>query len=61
MRATYKKSKVSRTAAIKAFCQECCGYNRETIRECTAIACPLYAFRPYQSDDESDESVPDET
>jgi hypothetical protein len=58
MRATYRKSTTSRSAAIKAFCQECAGYDRATIRECKAEACPLLAFRPYQTGDADD--APDE-
>jgi len=34
--------------AVKAFCQECCGYDRRAITECTAYACPLWHLRPYQ-------------
>jgi len=57
MRSAYKKSSTSRTAAVKAMCQECTGYDRITIRECSAPACPLFVFRPYQKDDESDDVV----
>lgn len=34
--------------AIKAFCNEYMGYERRAVTECTAYACPLYAYRPYQ-------------
>lgn len=34
--------------AIKAFCGECVGYERLAVTECTAYACPLHAYRPYQ-------------
>jgi len=61
MRSTYRKSATSRSAAIKAFCQECTVYTREHIRECTAVACPLYAFRPYQTDGETDDAVAEES
>ena len=40
--------KCSPRAAIKAFCHECLGYDRAGIAECTAYACPLWHFRPYQ-------------
>jgi len=36
----------SRAAAVKAFCYECCGWQREEVAACTALACPLYAYRP---------------
>lgn len=35
-------------AAIKAQCAECNGFDRASIRDCTAYACPLWMFRPYQ-------------
>ena len=40
----------SRSVNIKAFCQMCVGYDetRNSIRNCTDIACPLYQVRPYQ-------------
>ena len=34
--------------AIKAFCLECVGYDRSAITNCTAPACPLWLYRPYQ-------------
>jgi hypothetical protein len=40
--------KASPRQAIKAFCQECCGYDRAAIIECMGYACPLWHFRPYQ-------------
>ena len=45
----------SRTAAIKAFCLTCVGFCREDIKGCTAPACPLFPYRPYQSDIEGDD------
>jgi len=33
-------------AAIDAFCQECVGYQRREITECTDLGCPLYGQRP---------------
>jgi hypothetical protein len=47
--------------AIKSFCQECVGYDRSAVTECTAYACPLWNFRPYQKPkkirrEESDEA-----
>lgn len=35
-------------AAIKASCLECIGWQREEVARCTASACPLYAYRPFQ-------------
>lgn len=46
----------SRSAAIKAFCLDCVGFSRADITSCTAKACPLYSYRPYQhgEDDEAE-------
>ena len=43
--------KKSRTKAVNSFCRQCFGWENvaENIRECTAITCPLYAYRPYQN------------
>lgn len=41
--------KCSPRAAIKAFCGECQGFDRSAITNCTAYACPLWMFRPYQT------------
>ena len=39
--------------AIRAFCLECCGDNRNDVRDCTAPNCALYPFRmgknPYRT------------
>lgn len=40
--------KCSPRSAIKAFCLECVGFDRKAITECTAPACPLWNFRPFQ-------------
>ena len=40
--------KCSPRTAIKAQCAECNGFDRQAISECTAFACPLWSFRPYQ-------------
>jgi hypothetical protein len=49
-RQTYKRAMTGKSlrAATTAFCQECCGYQREEIKLCTAIDCPLYPYRPYE-------------
>jgi len=41
-------SSCSPRRAIKAFCLECCGFDHKAITECTAYACPLWNFRPFQ-------------
>ena len=37
-------------AAIKAYCLECMGYIRAEVTQCTGEACPLFLYRPFQSD-----------
>lgn len=39
----------SRNAAVKAFCLECVGWEREEVKKCTDLACPLYGYRPYKT------------
>lgn len=53
---TYKQSRKNgqRKAAIKIFCAECVGYERKEVRNCTALACPLWPHRPYQRDEEDE-------
>ena len=46
-RRVYASTAAPRTA-IKAKCLECCWMDVAGIRECTATACPLWGFRPYQ-------------
>lgn len=36
----------SRVAAMKALCCECMGFEYAAIRDCSAYACPLFAYRP---------------
>lgn len=40
----------SRPSGVKAFCIECQGFEdpAETVRTCTAYACPLWEYRPYR-------------
>lgn len=38
----------SRKTAIKAMCLECLGFDRAGVADCTAPACPLFKFRPFQ-------------
>jgi len=36
----------ARGAAMRHFCCECMGYDREAVKECTAPACALWPYRP---------------
>ena len=49
-RAIYKKAVGGKSpaSAVKSQCLECMGYQRTDIPGCTAIACPLWPYRPYQ-------------
>lgn len=38
----------SRKAGIRAMCMECVGFDRTAVRECSALACALWAYRPFQ-------------
>lgn len=59
MRKVYKLAVARRSfsAAIKAMCQQCTCWERVEVTKCTALACPLWAYRPYQSETETDESL----
>ena len=39
---------VSRPAAVKAKCLECCNLERAHVASCIISGCPLWRFRPYQ-------------
>ena len=45
--------------AIRAFCLYCTGYTRADISDCTALACPLWNYRPYQAGAD-DDAAPDQ-
>jgi len=36
----------SPASGIKAFCNECIGWERGEVAACTALACPLWSYRP---------------
>lgn len=41
--------------AIKAFCLQCVGFSRSDIKNCTARACALHKYRPYQEEEDQTE------
>ncbi len=49
-RRTYRLAVEGRSfrAAVKAFCHECVGWQRQEVTLCTSLACPLWAVRPFQ-------------
>lgn len=49
-RANYDKAIRGRSmkAGVKAFCLECTCWQKEEVRLCTDLACPLYPYRPYR-------------
>ena len=38
----------NRTAAVKAFCLECMGWQRAEVKRCDSAACPLHPYKPYK-------------
>lgn len=40
-----KEKSTTPLEAIKDFCMECCGYQRDEVKNCTAPKCALYSFR----------------
>lgn len=51
-----RMEKGSRSAAVKLHCLQCCGYETKEVRQCTALSCPIWVFRPYQKAEEPEES-----
>lgn len=49
-RNNYKKAMKgrNRTAAVKAFCLECVGWQRNEVKDCVSVECPLYLYRPFK-------------
>lgn len=39
----------SKSAGVKAFCLQCTGYVKDQVRHCSAHACALHPYRPYQT------------
>jgi hypothetical protein len=37
----------NKSAAIKAFCLECCMWQENEIAGCKSVTCPLYSVRPF--------------
>ncbi|MGA2091851.1 MAG: hypothetical protein ABSH16_00390 [Sedimentisphaerales bacterium] len=54
-RATYERAVDGKSlrASINSFCLECVGWQKEEIRNCSDLACPLYAVRPYSKTPQS--------
>lgn len=36
---------------VKAKCLDCCCFQREEVKECKSVTCPLHQIRPYQDKD----------
>jgi hypothetical protein len=49
-RNNYKKAMKgrNRTAAVKAFCLECVSWQRNEVKDCVSVECPLYLYRPFK-------------
>ena len=48
----------SRRAAIRAFCLECCGWQRGEVRDGTDVGCPLHPYRPDYGESQSCDNRP---
>ena len=46
----------SRNAAIRAFCLHCVGFLKNEVRDCTSYGCPLHPYRPYQVENDPEDS-----
>ncbi len=40
--------------AIRAKCLDCCGFDRNEVRNCPAVRCPLHGYRPFQKSSDTD-------
>lgn len=49
----------SKAAGIKAKCLDCSCWQRLEIANCLVLACPLYPYRPYQTDNEQPAEPPE--
>lgn len=47
-RRVYTAPKLSRLAAVKAKCLDCCCWQRKEVELCTSVTCPLWRIRPFQ-------------
>jgi len=63
LRAKYLKAvtRTSRVAAMAAFCDECVGYQSQEVPVCTALDCPLWAWRRRAEDDPDEVTETPET
>lgn len=48
-------------ALIELKCLDCCCGQRTEVRDCVTIACPLFPVRPFQRDDDGDDSASEAT
>ena len=48
---------LTRGKAIRYFCYECMGWQKQEVRNCTAPNCPLFPFRPLRKDSEMPQNV----
>jgi hypothetical protein len=48
-RVYFGNAQKSRALAVKLKCLDCCCYQREEVRHCRAVTCPLWGIRPFQT------------
>lgn len=44
---------MTRSRAIRFFCYECMGWQKQEVRNCTAPSCPLFPYRPLKTSSET--------
>ncbi len=47
--------KASPRNAIKSFCLECMGWQRNEVSRCSTIDCPLNLYRPFRKDQDAED------
>jgi len=52
-RGIFARVKTSRADAMRAMCLQCVNYERQMVRDCPDIGCPLHHWRPYQERNET--------
>lgn len=50
------KGMMGKALALKQKCLQCCGYQREEVKVCAVVTCALWPVRPYQTENEPEDS-----
>ena len=52
---------LARAAAVKVKCLSCCKFERDEVKHCAVVICPLHLIRPYQGKHTIEDSDDDAT